>query len=117
MEVKGVITQILEKESGVSKAGKDWEKQGFVVDTGAQYNPEVCFGLFGDKLSILESFKVGDEVEVFANVSSREFNGKWYHSIDCWRMIKAEQSEPVGVVVDGGGKAVTDDGDNDDLPF
>ena len=44
--VKGKIANILEVESGTSKAGKEWKKQGFVVDTGAQFNPLVCFSYF-----------------------------------------------------------------------
>ena len=43
MEIKGRITKKLEVETGTSKAGKSWQKQSFVVDTGAEYNPEVCF--------------------------------------------------------------------------
>ena len=36
LAVKGRITKILSIESGTSKAGKEWKKQGFVIDTGAQ---------------------------------------------------------------------------------
>ena len=49
LSIKGRITQILDVESGTSKAGKEWKKQAFVVDTGAQYNPLVCFSLFGEE--------------------------------------------------------------------
>jgi hypothetical protein len=48
LAVKGRITKVLSIETGTSKAGKEWKKQSFVLDTGAQYNPEVCFSLFGD---------------------------------------------------------------------
>ena len=85
--IKGKLTQKLAVETGTSKAGKEWKKQTFVVDTGAQYNPEVAFSLFGEeKVSMLEAFQEGSEVEVSFNVSSREFNGKWYNSIDAWKI-------------------------------
>ena len=52
--------KILEPESGTSKAGKQWKKQSFLVNTGAQYNPEVCFQLFGeDKITMVPSFAEG----------------------------------------------------------
>lgn len=87
LSVKGRITQILPIESGTSKAGKDWKKQSFVIDTGDQYNPLVCFSLFGDeKIRILGNFGSGQEVEVSFNLSSREYNGKWYHNIDAWKI-------------------------------
>ena len=84
--VKGKITKKLDIESGVSKSGKDWNKQSFVLDTGAQYNPEICFSCFGDKVDMLSSFSEGQEVEVKFNVSSREFNGKYYHNLDAYHI-------------------------------
>ena len=87
LAIKGRIKTILDVESGTSKAGKGWRKQSFVVDTGAQYNPDVCFGVFGDeKIDMLAKFNPGAEVEVAFNVSSREYNGKYYHNIDAWKI-------------------------------
>ncbi|MFT7613996.1 MAG: hypothetical protein ACI9J3_002977 [Parvicellaceae bacterium] len=87
LEVKGRVSKILAVESGTSKAGKDWKKQGFVIDTGDQYNPNVCFSLFGeDKIAMLGNFKEGQDVTVSFNLSSREFNEKWYHNIDAWKI-------------------------------
>jgi len=87
LSIKGRITKRLEVETGTSKSGKLWEKGGFVIDTGAQYNPEVCFSVFGEeKLQMLNGFHEGQEVEVHFNVSSREFNSKYYHSLDCWKI-------------------------------
>jgi len=96
LKIKGKIVKILEKETGTSKAGKEWVKQNFVIDTGSQYNPEVCFQMFGDdKVENLNKYnKVGDEVEVSFNVSSREFNGKYYHNLDAWKVFKANASAP-----------------------
>ena len=93
------------------------EKQGFVIDTGAQYNPEVCFSLFGDeKIEMLRNYGEGQEVEVAFNISSREFNGKYYHNIDAWKI------NPAGQAVAAGGAApapAIDDApaEDDDLPF
>jgi hypothetical protein len=92
LTVKGKIVTILDVESGTSKTGKEWKKQGFVIDTGAQFNPTVCFSLFGeDKINMLRDFGPGQEVEVGFNISSREFNGKWYHNIDAWKISGATQ--------------------------
>jgi len=106
LKTKGKITNILEIESGTSKAGKEWKKQNFVIDIGAQYNPEVCFQVFGDdKIDMLSSNKIGDNVEVLFNVSSREFNGKYYHNIDAWAINNIDNKPS--------NKPVEDD----DLPF
>ena len=53
----------------------------------AQYNPEICFQLFGeDKIEMLNHHNEGDQVEVSFNLSSREYNGKYFHNIDAWRI-------------------------------
>ena len=70
LSVKGKLSSKLSVESGTSKAGKEWKKQSFVVDTGAQYNPEICFQLFGeDKIEMLNHHNEGDQVEVSFNLS------------------------------------------------
>src|SRR5690554_5782517 len=121
LKVKGTIKQILQVESGTSKAGKAWQKQGFVIDTGAQYNPEVCFSLFGDeKIGLLRNFQEGQDVEVSFNISSREFNGKWYHNIDAWKLTAAENAAPQNTTQQAVAAPTIDDmpsDENDDLPF
>jgi len=117
LAVKGRISKVLSIESGTSKAGKEWKKQGFVIDTGAQYNPEVCFSLFGDdKIAMLRNFGEGQEVEVAFNISSREFNGKYYHNIDAWKINPAGQAAAAGGAAPA--PAIDDaPAEDDDLPF
>jgi hypothetical protein len=120
LAVKGRITKVLSIETGTSKAGKEWKKQSFVLDTGAQYNPEVCFSLFGDeKVDMLRNYGEGQEVEVAFNVSSREFNGKYYHNLDAWKVFKSESKEIPQM--EGTLKSLDNlnisDTENDDLPF
>ena len=87
LSIKGKLTQKLNVESGTSKAGKEWKKQSFLIDTGAQYNPEICFQLFGEeKMEMLNHHNEGDQVEVSFNLSSKEFNGRYFHNIDAWRI-------------------------------
>lgn len=122
LTITGKIANILAVESGTSKSGKEWKKQGFVLDTGAQFNPLVCFSLFGDdKINMLRDFGQGQEVEVAFNISSREFNGKWYHNIDAWKISAAGQAAPSSAgTVSGNAPLPTIDeapADDDDLPF
>lgn len=89
LSLKGKIEKILEPESGVSRAGNEWNKREFVIETDEQFPKKVCFTLFGDKTSLIQSLQAGDEVEVSFNLESREFNGKWYHNINAWKIEKA----------------------------
>jgi len=103
MNITGRITKILEIESGTSKAGKEWSKQGVVIDTGEKFNPLVCISFFGDKLDLLKKVCKEQKVEVGINISSREFNGKWYHSIGGWKINKVGEEK--------------NNDESDDLPF
>jgi hypothetical protein len=87
-DLKGTLIEILPVQKGVSKAGKDWEKLEFVIETEEQFPKKVCFTLFGDKVSLLNGVNKGDSIEVSFNIESREFNGKWYHTINAWRINK-----------------------------
>lgn len=91
-QVKGTVIQILRPETGVSKAGKEWKKQEFVIETNEQFPKKVCFTLFGDKSSLLNGISEGTEVEVHFNVESRDFNGKWFHNINAWKIDTASAS-------------------------
>jgi hypothetical protein len=86
IQVKGTLIQILKSETGVSKAGKEWKKQEFVIETNEQFPKKVCFTLFGDKISLIDGINEGKEVEVFFSVESRDFNGKWFHNINAWKI-------------------------------
>lgn len=118
LSVSGRIQSILKLESGVSKSGKEWKKREFVVETEDQFPKTVCLTLFGDKLNLIDGYKMGDAVQVDFNLESREFNGRWFHSINAWK-ISGEPStensytpEPDAEV----GNNSPDDGDSD-LPF
>jgi hypothetical protein len=89
MQVIGKLVQKLEKETGVSKSGKTWEKQSIMVEqSGTDYNKEVVISFFGDKIKSIRDIEVGSEINVSINLSSREFNGKFYHNIDGWFCAK-----------------------------
>ncbi len=93
LSVKGRINQILKPETGVSKAGKEWSKQEFVIETEEQFPRKVCFTLFGDKTSLINGLSAGEEVEVAFNLESREYNGKWFHNINAWKIDKVSANQ------------------------
>ena len=85
MEITGTITQKLAKQSGKSANG-EWQKQEFVITTDDQYPKTVCFSAFNNKVDALDNYKQGQKVEVHFNVSSREYNSKWYTELQMWKI-------------------------------
>ncbi len=109
MEITGKVFQVLAEQSGTSASGNAWKKQEFVIETGldSQYPKKVCFTLFGDRVSALQGISNGDEVKVSFDVESREYNGRWFHNINAWRVEK---------VITGGSNTPPDFAPADNLP-
>tara|TARA_R110000764_G_scaffold85788_1_gene166434 strand:- start:1099 stop:1434 length:336 start_codon:yes stop_codon:yes gene_type:complete len=106
--INGKLIKVLDMQNGTTKAGKEWVKQSFVIDTGSDYNSEICFNLFGqDKVSLISDASVGMEVEVFYNLYSREYKGNYYTSADAWKISVSSNEDNV----------VTQDEIENDLPF
>ena len=110
--VTGKIISIGQKESGVSKAGKEWEKIEFVIETEGEYPKKLCFTLFGDKCALIADKTEGKSVEVSFDVESREYNGRWFHNVNAYRVMALETAE-TNTATTGN---TNDDGDGD-LPF
>jgi hypothetical protein len=95
MELQGKIEQKLTVETGTSKAGKEWKKQTVIINNGDQYNPHTSISFFGDdKVKMLEKYNIGQDVKIGVNISSKEFNSKWYNQIDGWRIDLATDGTP-----------------------
>ena len=94
LSIQGILLKKLNPESGVRKDGRGWKKQNFILKIDSNFNNEICFQLFGeDKILILNKIEIGEKIEVFFNLSSREYNQKYYHNIDAWKINKLDNLE------------------------
>ena len=93
MEIKGKVVANLGVQKGTSKAGKEWAKATVVIEYGDQYPKKVAL----DNLKNAEDFAklaVGADGTFHIEVESREFNGRWYTSVNCWKWETAP-AQPV----------------------
>lgn len=125
LEITGTIEKVLPLESGVTKAGADWQKQNFVVTNNEGYNDQkqiFCFEIFGEeKVQNFNKFnKVGSTVKVDFNISTNEWNGKYFTSLQAWKVFKVESNEPTPQpqgTQEGATVGVGSEEEGDDLPF
>mgnify|MGYP002620698248 FL=1 len=89
MDIKGKIIQKMELQQGVSKAGNNWKKQEYVLETLDSYPRKVKFDFFGDRADQYP-FEVGDVITLSYDIESREFNGRWYTDIRGFKAIKED---------------------------
>ena len=64
MEITGKIIQVLPEVGGVSKAGNEWKKQEYVLETHDQYPKKVCFQIFGADKIAQAAIQPGEELTV-----------------------------------------------------
>ena len=91
MEVAGKVHLIGQTEEVGSNG---FTKRQVVIATDEQYVQHVPIDFVKDKTSILDSYKVGDEVKVSVNVRGNEYNGRYYVNLQGWRIEKLQNGEP-----------------------
>ena len=124
-ETSGKIKMIGEVQSFAS----GFTKREFVVTTAAdKYPQDIKFDVVKDKCAMLDSFKPGDDVQVNFDIRGREYNGKYFVDLSCWKLqaaggggeSKSSQGAP-GKQADTGGEPtmgdLRDEDDFDDVPF
>ena len=96
LTVKGRIKAILEPTSGKSKAGKDWMKINYILANDDGYKGEeqiFCFEIFGEeKVKNFQKYNSeGDQVLVHFNIRTNEWDGKYFVSLQSWKVEKDEK--------------------------
>lgn len=89
-KVKGTITQVLPINTFAGSSGKNNTKQGFIITTDDQYNPNVLVEVVNEKLVL----KQGEKVDLDCNVVCRHWkDDKWFTSIQAWKKNNASSAD------------------------
>ena len=86
-EITGKIIAVLPTKSGTSARGTQWSSQTAVIETHEQYPKRVAFDVLGDRIAEF-NLHVGEEVTVSFDINAREFNGKWFNSVNAWHVVR-----------------------------
>ncbi len=94
-----------------------FSKREFVIETlDEKYPQTLLLQAAGKKISILDGYKVGDEIKVSINLNGREYKDKktgeprFFNSIDAWRIEKLSESK-------ASEPPPAEDIPSDDIPF
>lgn len=88
MNIKAKLIQLLPLQTGMGKNGQ-WKKQDVIVETDGQYPKKICISIWGDKINE-KQLLIGNELDIYFELESREFNGKWYTDIRAWKIVSVE---------------------------
>lgn len=92
-EVKGVISEVLPIERGTGNRGP-WVTAKIVIDYEAgRYTNKLMLECRTNKAEEFGKLQRGQKGTFIYDVTSREYNGRWYHSVNCfdWTIEGAQQ--------------------------
>ena len=93
MEIQGKIIVVLPERSGVSQRGNQWRSISYVLETQEQYPKKLAFDVTNDKIDQL-NIQLGEILTVQFDINAREYNGRWFNSVNAWNVIRQAQQSP-----------------------
>lgn len=86
MKLEGKIIAALDEQRGVSKSGKEWRRMEYVIETPGEYPKKCVFSVMGDNIEKF-GLRIGQDVDIEIDIDAREYNGRWFNSITCWKAV------------------------------
>jgi hypothetical protein len=87
MKISGKITRVMPLQEGQNQQGAPWRKLTIVVmedDPSIMFPNEMALDLFNDKIPATP-LSVGQHVEVYFGVRTREYNGRVFNDINVFK--------------------------------
>jgi single-strand DNA-binding protein len=106
-KVKGLIKVIGETVQVTEKFSK---REIVITVEDGKYPQHISLQATGDKTSLLDGYKVGEEVKASFNLRGREWQDKHFNSLELWEI---DLLTPAAAVA----PAHVPDNPTDDLPF
>jgi len=82
MEITGTIKEFGELQTFDS----GFEKKQLLITTLDKYPKDIAVEFWVKEIPMLDEFEVDQEVKVFINISSKEYNGRYYTNIQGWKI-------------------------------
>ncbi len=108
LETTGKLHKVFDTESKSDK----FKSREFVIETSGQYPQLIKFQLVQDRCEIIDSFRLGQDIKVYFDLRGREWQEKYFTSLQAWRIEPAGAVHATDTGVNGLGQKT-----DDDLPF
>lgn len=67
--------------------------QEYVMETGEDYQYNIAFTVYGKENIDKMDIKVGDYISAFFNIRSYSIGGKWFTTVNAYKVIKRHPSQ------------------------
>ena len=110
--IKGVIKLI----KPINVISDKFSVREFVITTQDKYPQHIIFQTVNDKMDIIAPYGEGEEIEVSYNVRGREYNGKYYNTLDAWKVQATGPKEQSAHIAPSVLDSILNN-EQDDIPF
>ena len=87
IKVVGTIEKLMPISKGVSSTGREWVKQDIVMSmANGQFVKHLAATVMGQERIDNFKLRVGDNIVAYLDIDAREYNSRWYNSINIWRV-------------------------------
>jgi single-strand DNA-binding protein len=93
-----IVGKLVRKYPTESKSDK-FQAREFVIEVvngSSQYPEFVKFQLTQERCSLLDSYNEGEEIKVHFDLRGREWQGKYFTNLNCWRIEQGSGTEGGG---------------------
>lgn len=82
IEIKGKVDKILD----VQEFASGFKKQVIVIEVDGKFPQKVAVEFGKEKIDLLSSVAVGNEVSASVNIRGSEYNGRYFVSLAGWKI-------------------------------
>lgn len=91
MELQGELIEVFDTQ----EVTVTFKKREFAIKTSGEYPQEIALEVTQDKVDLLDTFKVGDNITASVNLRGRKWTNadgvnKYFNTIQAWRIVKNE---------------------------
>lgn len=83
MELKGIIVKI----GDIETISEKFSKREIVIETPGDYPQKISCQVSNKTIGLFDNKAEGQEVTASINIKGREHNGKYYNTIEIWKVI------------------------------
>lgn len=84
MEITAIYKGHSEVTEGTSQGGNAWRKAAFIFETTGDYPKQIAFTAMNATCDNFMQLMAGRLYTVLFDLSSREYNGRWYTDAKAW---------------------------------
>lgn len=89
-EVEGVMHRVFDTEQKTAS----FQVREFVLEVpDGNYPQLIKFQLAQDRVNLLDTYAVGEKIKVHFDLRGREWQGKYFTTLNCWRLEKMGNEE------------------------